>query len=249
LADNGKISQIEGGVAVLRDCRSPLYFYWRYQVDKQGALKIIIKCAEEYHSNLEGKNLLFIFGGKERCNSFEAAFPAQNFHHLTGVRTLILSSAEFYRACLEHRLSLDYFSFAEDGTTPLKLEVLPALMRLCRTVKMVGKYNNSRVYLYTEKLVGNVFASIGFIRDEHNPNSRFYVPNTAIKGDIRQIAVKPVWRMLAVLLKDAASPHYSFLAYAAKGVSLDSISIKKVLTERGIDANKLEFFQIPKLTS
>jgi hypothetical protein len=193
-------------------------------MDKRQALRIIYDCAATYRVNLEGKNILFVFGNEREPLIFEAAFPAQNFQHLTGVQTPRLSSAAFYRDCLDRRLSPARFSFAGNGTTPLKLSVLPTIMRIATSARMVGDYDGSQAYLYTERLVGGTSASIGFVADSNYPGSGLYVPNTALKGDIRDIARKPVKRMLAILVKAATLTTYSDVSYLAKGVTCDKLS-------------------------
>lgn len=75
----------------------------------------------------------------------------------------------------------------------MKLSVLPQLMKIYRSAKMVGDYSFTKSVLYTEKLVGNITASLGFVRDD-----KYYIPNTALKEDIRDITIKPHSRMLAI---------------------------------------------------
>jgi hypothetical protein len=140
---------------------------------------------------------------------------------------------------MEHRLSPDHILFADDGTTPLKLEDLPTLMKIHRTAKMVGNYDASRAFLYTEKIVGGVFASLGFVRDKNYPDNRFYVPNTAIKGDIRNLTVQPVQRIMAILSKPMSSKDYMHLVYLAKGFNLNIPPISTLIKGNNISAGKV----------
>jgi hypothetical protein len=229
-----------------RECRSPpglllpfLYISWSENMNKSQALDIVCQCAAEYRLKLEGKNYLFIFGSAQGCSYFETAFPKQNFHHLTGINSPNLSALEFYFACLDHRLPAGQVLFSKDGTTPLKLDVLPALMRIYRTAKMVGDYDNSRTHLYTEKIAGGVMANLGFIRDKNYPGNGFYVPNTAIRDDIRLLTLKPVKRVLVTLSKDIASPRYDLLTYLAKGISIDNPAILEILSKKAENTKTL----------
>lgn len=189
-------------------------------MNKSDAIHIITKCAKVYHNELENRNLLFLFGKTTVPESFETIFTARNYLHLTGVATNI-HSVDFYKKCLNGRIDSEDFAFASDGTTALKLQVLPQLMRVYQTAKMIGNYDLSRITLHTEKLAGNVSACMGFIR---NPEcSNYYIPNTALKEDIRNISIHPAMRVIAILRKMRKELTYSEFCYTAKGVEIQSL--------------------------
>lgn len=123
------------------------------RMTKKEAIRIIVECARLYHENLEGKNLLFIFGAPQNPERFETVFMPRHILHLTGVYTK-LSSSDFYDRCLKSRLSVSDFVMPNDGTVEMKLAVLPQLMRISKTAKMIGDYDSSKSLLYTEKLAG-----------------------------------------------------------------------------------------------
>lgn len=119
---------------------------------KEKAIRIITSCAKEYHKNLEGRNLLFIYGTFKEPEYFEAAFSPENFCHLTGVeRTAGYSAEQFYQRCLHGKLNPSHFELRKNGTTEMKLSVLPRLMNIDRTATMVGVYDNSKTFLITDK--------------------------------------------------------------------------------------------------
>lgn len=120
-------------------------------ITKEEALKIIFLSAKEYQDNQENQNLLFLCGSLQNVEYFQTVFPAQNFMHLTGVQATGFTATEFYRACVDRRVSADDISFALNGTTPLKLQVLPQLMKLQKYAKMAGEYLGTGTFLYTEK--------------------------------------------------------------------------------------------------
>ena len=93
-------------------------------------------------------------------------------------------------------------------------------MDISRSAKMVGDFDFSKSVLYTEKLVGNVSAALGFVCEDH-----YYIPNTALKEDIRDITAKPQKRMLAILRKPVNQPCYQEICYMAKGLTLQDISL------------------------
>ena len=64
-----------------------------------------------------------------RTSAFETAFHDYNYQHLTGLETTQTLSAQlFYQACLNRRLSVNDFEFHPNGTSEMKLAVLPLLV-------------------------------------------------------------------------------------------------------------------------
>lgn len=195
---------------------------------KEKAIKIITSCAKEYHENLEGRNLLFIYGTFKSPEYFEATFGSENFCHLTGmVRTQKFSAEQFYQRCLRGKLNPFHIDFRKNGTTEMKLRILPRLMTIDKTATMIGTYNNSKSFLVTDKLAGNVNACMGFIT---KGGHAYYMPNTALDEDIRAISVRPLKRVFAVLKKDIKDKKYTSLSYIARNVSLDDISMPEELS-------------------
>ncbi len=186
---------------------------------KEQAIKIITECAKIYNENLENKNLLFIFGMESSPEFFEASFLPRNFLHLTGVKIIdgrIFGSVDFYGRCLRGRLSPYDFSFADNGTTEMKLSILPQLMKIQTCAKMISVYDYTKSVLYTEKLVGNIRACMGFIREND-----YYIPNTALSEDIRDVSVRPQKRVLAIFKKDIPQKFYETTScYSAKKIDV-----------------------------
>lgn len=184
---------------------------------KKDAIRTIVECAKLYHDNLEGKNLLFIYGAPQKPEYFEAVFQGRQFLHLTGVITK-LNSTDFYDRCLRSRLSVSDFGMPRDGTADMKLMVLPQLMRISKNTKMIGDYDSSKSLLYTEKLAGGVSACMGFVRD-----GGFYIPNTALREDIRNVSIRPQKRILAIYRKPIRDAQYQELCYLQKGLEPSSL--------------------------
>ncbi len=87
-----------------------------------------------------GWSLLFIFTDKYlHTYHLEVTFDASNFLHLTGFKTSI-SPRHFFEKCLDRRLAEEEFDFSDDGTTPLKMIVLPQLVKQNLSAKMLGDY-------------------------------------------------------------------------------------------------------------
>ncbi len=70
---------------------------------------------------------------------------------------------------------------------------------------MIGDTNRNGFQLRTEKLVGNVYGAIGFIKQNNND---FYIPNTLLNCDIRQYTDE-TYQVKAIYKKHKTSDKYS----------------------------------------
>lgn len=178
----------------------------------------------------EGGKLLSIKG-------YEVAFHRYNFLHLTGVRlnsSSVASAIHFFEKCMDNRLTPEDFSFAKDGSTVQKLDILENMMGIKRSVTMIGDFMGGGPKLFAEKAAGNVCGYIGFVKDW---NTRLNVPNTLLKKDIRDVTVSPVQKVYAVLSKNYTAEKYSVLEKVDKGIDIEKCffteEIEKKL-ERGV---------------
>lgn len=77
----------------------------------------------------------------------------------------IISSAKLYKKALSSKLSVNDFELRTDGTTELKLLVLPSLMDFKDHVRMIGEFEDCSPKLFTEVLAGNIQGALGFVHD------------------------------------------------------------------------------------
>ena len=208
---------------------------------KKEAVGIIHKCAALYNENLCGKNVLFVTTKDGNAACFEALFRTQNFMHLTGVKSN-LNSEFFYKAALNKRLSPANISFDSGGTSELKLEALPQLMSIHTTARMVGDYDNTGPLLITDKLAGTVTMVMGFVKVND-----VYIPNTALKKDLRDISAQATRRKVAAIFtKPRNKTLYDNLTYIAKDLTIDDDILVSVLN-KNIDKSSLTAtFPIPR---
>lgn len=182
-------------------------------------VKKVYEYARLYEERLNGKNIMFIFENNytKELNYIETQFLANNFMHLTGViHEKIKSSKEFYKLCINKKLSYKDVTQKQNGTTKLKLDIFPQLLNLSRNAKVISNYDNSKVNLYTEKLIGNYRGCIGFIKKD-----KFYLPNTIIKQDLREISQKgTVNKVIAILEKKIEEKKYAKLTYINKEIQI-----------------------------
>ncbi len=181
-------------------------------------LSILFICAEKYKTNLLNYSLLFIYADKHSKISYlEVTFDKSNFLHLTGCKTK-LSASDFFKRCVNKRLSTKDFKSSDDGTTELKLQILPSLMEINLSANCIGDFNNNRPKLYTEKLAGNVKGCMGF---KQNSSGR-YIPNTVLNTDIRNEVISPM-RILVTYRKSQIDKEYKDIVYKAKNIDWSSI--------------------------
>lgn len=208
---------------------------------KLDALKTIHDCAVLYGNNLEGKNLLFITTHDSNAMYFESLFMPRNYLHLTGVASPLKGDL-FYQAAKNNRLGIDDITLAPDGKTEQKLDVLPQLMNIHLTARMVGDYDDSRPLLIADKFAGTVTMALGFINIDG-----FYVPRTALKVDVRDITAHATRRRVAAtLVKPRNDALYKQLTYIANGMTVDDDTIAPILHERADMQNLTAAFTIPR---
>lgn len=198
---------------------------------KEDALRVIFQCATEYEKNLAGRNLLFVVGEVQHPNWIEAAFSASGYLHLTGVKVSAdIKPRKFFTMCKNRRLSINDFEMASDGTTDLKLSVLPFLVKKDLSARMVGAHNQQTRFLYTDKLIGSVNKGcMGFVQAQEN--SRYYVPNTTINEDIRDITSRPQERIILACEKLRTDPKYCNIVYLANGIKIENIRFPVFLSD------------------
>ena len=199
-------------------------------MDKKEAIKIIVKCADIYQRLLLNKNVMFVYFNKQtnKYECFEAAFIAGNFCHMTGVICNEgLHANHFYQKCINHRLSIEDFEFRDDGTTEMKLSVLPDVIKIHITSRMTGDFTRTGIQLYTEKISGGINGCMGFVKDKD-----YYAPNTVLKEDIRNITSSPQHRIVATFIKNIRDEKYTELSYLAKKLDINELKKSKQIIDK-----------------
>lgn len=195
---------------------------------KKQAIAIITKSAKQYHQYLEGNQVVFVYHDEYNHSSYTAVrFRSHNFLHFTGVIPKHGMNANgFYRAALNSRLSEHDFSFKNNHTTELKLQILNIIMNIDTKARMIGKYVGPHLELYTEKVTGTTSACLGLLQTED-----YYIPNSVLSEDIRSIVPKPPGKIYAIFRKPINAPLYTKLTYKAKNISITKKYLPKELLE------------------
>lgn len=206
---------------------------------KKEALSIVFACADAYQENLVDRMLLLVTTDKQkRVLCTEVSFDASNYLHLTGFKLTHgnMSANNFYDLCLDRRLTERDFEFAADGTTILKMRVLPGVMKKNLSARMLGDYNGLGPRLYTDKIAGSTGACIGFIASGRRGR---YVPNTMLEGDVRSLT-KSADRIVAIYRKRKGDERYVEIVYVAKKVDWSKISLPEEYSYLSLPQNDCE---------
>lgn len=194
---------------------------------KKEAISIISKCARQYAVNLCDKQLAFVYrDSKNKTDYAEVIFRSNNFMHFTGIETKNSMKANmFYKAALEQRLKESNLVFKSNHTTELKLQILPKIMNIAISARMIGDYAGSGLDLYTEKVTGTTSACLGLIEKDGA-----YIPNTVLQEDIRSIIPKPPGKIFAIFRRDIHQNQYTELTYQSKTFLITQRCLPKELS-------------------
>ena len=203
---------------------------------KKQAIAIIIKCARQYQQYLESTQIVFVYRDQNNHSNYTAVrFHSHNFLHFTGISPRQgMNANDFYRAALNNRLSEHDFSFKNNHTTELKLNVLSTIMNIDTKARMIGNYMGPHLELYTEKVTGTTTACLGLIQ-----GNDCYLPNSVLSEDIRSIVPKPPGKIYAIFKKPIHSSLYTQLTYKSKNITITKKCLPKELLSE-IDPSLLE---------
>ena len=206
----------------------------RNVTDKKEAVGIIYRCALMYENNLADKCLIFVTDSKDNSADFEAQFKRSNFKHLTGSAIANIDPEVFYSRAIENRLQPDSIQLSTDGTSSRKLSVLPRLVCIHNTARMVGDYGGARVVV--DKYAGTIASVMGF-----KAINNVYVPITALKENLNDIVKKTSRnRVVAIFTKSIGGTQYTHISYRAHDVPLCNIAAMKHLADK-VDFDNLIF--------
>jgi len=184
---------------------------------KDEAIRIITRSVKLYKENLMGKRFLFVSDSSGYIKGYEVNFFKRNFHHLTGTKLNNCTVNEFFNKALSKTLKFSDFEFADDGTTPMKLDVLEQLMKIHKSAKMIGKYSGPYIRLYTDTVAGTISGCLGFSTESENVN----VPNTALKMDIRSATSNGYGNIITIFYRSLSNKDDKYTNVSMRKKDLD----------------------------
>ena len=192
------------------------------------ARTIAISCAKQYQQLLQDKKFLIIYRD-QTLNEFkflEVLFLDLNYQHLTGLELIdstgnVLEhrSKDFYRKCINNKLSKKEIAPKPDGTTNLKLAALGSITKIHSITKIAGDYNNEKPRLYADKVIGGVNFCMGLIKDKDS-----YAPISALLEDIKKVVSNPS-QVITILSKPKNDSIYKDIRHVAKGLNLYKLNL------------------------
>lgn len=103
--------------------------------------------------------------------------------------------------------------------------VLPMLMNISKNAKMIGDYDKNKIYLQSDKIIGNVNSCLRFIK-----YNNYYISNSSLKEDIRKIVYNHK-RIICILSKKIQEKEYNEVTYINKRYIEDIILSKDILVK------------------
>ena len=191
------------------------------EYSKNEMIKRICESAKKYKDNLLNKNIMFIYINKKtnEITTIETMFEKRNFLHLTGMK-YNSSAKEFFSACINMKLSPKNITIRDKVFTQLKLEILENAMSISKSAKRIGDYNNSKVNIAIEKIIGTTHYSLGFSNlDSKNKKLKYYYPKTLLQDNLKNNIINDN-RIIAILSKNKNQNLYDEITYLSKETTL-----------------------------
>ena len=206
---------------------------------KKDIIKILYISANKYKQNLLDKNIMFVFEEKEtqQIKYIETIFNDYNFLHLTGLKYTKGASA-FYNDCINSKISPDNIEIKNIAFTKMKLDVLENIMSINKSAKKIGTYNNNKLSLKIEKVVGNIHCSLGFSNIKQNDEKlKYYYPKTLLQEEFKK-NVNVENKIIAIFSKEKTDELYGEITFLGKNSELN-----KIFNEKGIK-RKIDYSEI-----
>lgn len=173
---------------------------------EQKIIDRISKCAVSY-LKLCDKEIAFIYERDNLYHALKIEFLRENFFHLLAIDTT-LSFNEFFDLCLQDKLKEYQVSLAKGKKLKDVIEKLDnfwIIENIKTASSLIGNYNNSRISLKTNKLIGNLYSVVGFVK-----NKRKLVPNTSLSLSIKELSNKQ-FKILMILEKQNGGSFYKII--------------------------------------
>lgn len=212
----------------------------KYTIEE--ARRIVLNCSKDYKKLLQDKEFIIVYKDRDdnKIKKIELVFLAKNYQHLTGIEmvdhngvVLEHRSEDFYRKCIENKLSASEIAFRKDGMSYLKLQALPAITKFTSITKIAGDTNGNQPYLIVDKIVGGVNFCLGIRRD--NVIGKF-VPVSALQRDIKELTSNPSQVLFIMERENGTVEKYKIIKHVSKGLNLKNL----VLPEKILDKISLE---------
>lgn len=212
--------------------------------NRKEIIKRIIEGAIKYNDNLLNKNVLFIFENKQKLDFIETIFNDWNFLHLTGMK-YYKNATEFFQDCLNNKIAPINIEMRKKLFTQLKLEILENAMSINKSAKRIGDFNQSKVNIEIEKVIGNTHYCLGFSNlDSSNKKLKYYYPKTLLQDNLKNNIIDDN-KIIAILSKNKKQKLYNEITYLSKETTLSRLKendlIEKLIDFKTIFSQNLKY--------
>lgn len=185
----------------------------------ENIIKTIVEIAQKYKEKLENRNILIIYSNRsnQKIEYIETKFLSKNFLHLTGLHFLGKYSNYFYKLCINNKLKSKDIKIENSKIIQMKLEILHNLVSIDKKAKILGEFNNCKLKLNTQIVIGNTNWCLGFIKDNN-----YYVPNTLFQEDIRKV-ISNSNRIICIMSKKIKEDSYIKIDYIVKDFKMQDV--------------------------
>ena len=187
-------------------------------------LSILCKSAKLY-SEYADSTLLFIFRGKksDTYDYYNVRFGKNNFMHLAGIKSKILSANDFYEACLEGTITKDACNPRRDANTMYSKVAIMEQMLDLRNSKCykIGEKNLATRDNDFEMATGNSNGVMGYDSrvkikgTDKVDKTKSPVPTTLLNNSITDYCSRPQ-KIMFILQKSEGENTYNKLFYEIK---------------------------------
>lgn len=212
---------------------------YNIEYNKNEMLKRIYEGSKKYKENLLNKNVIFIFQSKEKqkLNFIQTIFNDWNFLHLTGI-DYFKNATDFFQDCLDNKLSQKNIKVKNKGFTQLKLEILESAMSINKSAKRIGDYNDNKVNIKIEKVIGNTHYCLGFSNlDSNNKKLKYYYPKTLLQENLKNNIIQDN-RIIAIFSKNRNEKLYKEITYLSRDSNIENLK-DNIELEKLIDFNSM----------
>ena len=216
------------------------------EYQKNEIIKRICESAIRYKENLLNKNVIFIFENKKSQNIdfIEVAFYDTYYLHLTGMK-YYKNARTFFRDCLNNKISPHNIKMRKAPFTQLKLQVLENAMAINKSAKRIGNFNNNKVNITIEKVIGNTYYCIGFSNlDSKNKKLKYYYPKTLLQENLKNNIIDDN-KIIAILSKNKNQKLYNEITYLSKETTLlrlkENEKVKNLIDFKTIFSQNLKY--------
>lgn len=224
--------------------------------DKINAISVLREAAKLYNQYFCNKKLLVIHDNLLNPCAIEVTGTPTGFLHLTGAKVNIDNLLQdvpdketnyrivFYEKCLNNKLSIYDFDFDNKGETERKLKVISTALNPQNNAKMIGDYNEQRIYFKSDKLMGSESSYLGLFKDKKGYYAVGSVINGDIRDDVKHVGISPITSKIFMILSKGFSDKcyneiISISKYKGKKIDVQDL-LKKISKDYPISQDLLD---------